>query len=74
MNWHVEWINPQIEPSYRSYVLVLTSPSGKSYRVEKILPTKKPTKSELNEIALREIAIIELELQPIAPEAQITEE
>jgi hypothetical protein len=57
--WQKLWINPQIEPTYTGYTLLLTSPDGIFYRIEKSFLPPGPSVDELKEIADAEIFNIE---------------
>lgn len=73
MGWEVSWINPQIESTYRALTLVLSHEEMGIYRVDKIFPPTEMSAEELDAVADQEIAIIEAELQPVAPIATIEE-
>jgi hypothetical protein len=59
MAWKSVWINPQKEPSYWSFTLVLTSPTGDSFRVDKVFPPAEMSKEEFDSAAAKEIEILE---------------
>ena len=73
MEWAVSWINPQIESTYRALTLVLSHEELGTHRVDKIFPIAPISEEELAAVAAQEIAIIESELQPVAPIATIEE-
>ena len=73
MEWLVSWINPQIESTYRALTLVLAHEEMGTHRIDKIFPIAPISEEELAAVAAQEIAIIESELQPVAPIATIEE-
>lgn len=73
MEWSVKWINPQIESTYRAATLVLAHEELGTHRVDKIFPPEEIDVEQLAAVAAHEIAIIEAELQLVAPIATIEE-
>jgi hypothetical protein len=61
-NWKVEWVNPQFEPTYKSYTLILSKNSGESFRIDKVFPNMELSEEFLQKIAEKEIKILEAEL------------
>jgi hypothetical protein len=73
MEWEVSWINPQRESTYRALTLVLSHEELGTHRVDKIFPPAEIGVEQLSAVAAQEIAIIESELQPVAPVATTEE-
>jgi hypothetical protein len=73
MAWQISWINPQHEATYRALTLVLSHEELGTHRVDKIFIPSEMSEEELAAVAAQEIAIIESELQPVAPVATIEE-
>lgn len=60
-NWQIEWTNPQKEPTYKAFTLILIAPNGKSYRIEKTFPNMELSSDYLKQIVKNEIKSIEAE-------------
>jgi hypothetical protein len=73
MAWQISWINPQNESTYKALTLVLSHEELGTHRVDKIFVPGEMSKETLAATAEQEIAIIESELQPVAPVATIEE-
>jgi len=73
MAWQISWINPQNESTYKALTLVLSHEELGTHRVDKIFVPAEISEEELADVAAKEIAIIESELQPVAPVATIEE-
>jgi len=62
VEWNAEFINPQIEPSFNAYTLILSSSLG-AFRINKCFKSNINVSSDLFlQEAQKEISIIELEL------------
>jgi hypothetical protein len=62
MSWQSLWINPHNEATFKSMTLLLTSPIGKTYRIDKVFePTQQIDEDFLSSVVEKEIKNIELE-------------